>query len=76
MDIAKLIAIAQRAVETIVPGIPATIETAQSIIEIVRDIGGTLAEDDQRALQQALPALLAKMNRDVDRAVSDLTGDA
>ena len=74
MSIAKWIAAIKATANAIAPGIPATLEAANALLDLVQSVAPTLAQDDQRALQAVLPALIAKMNADVDRAVSDLTG--
>ena len=75
MDVNKIIAIAKTVAEAVVPGAPAAIAAGEAVLDLVRDIRPTLAETDQDKLDAALPALLAKMNRDVDEAIADLRGE-
>lgn len=74
MDIASLIAVVRTVGAAVMPEVPATIEAAKAVVALVNSVASTLGEDDQRQLQQALPALLDRMNAHVDRAVADLRG--
>lgn len=74
IDITKLTAVIRATAATIAPGVPATIEAGRAVFELVKSVAPTLTENDQRALQAALPDLLTKMNAHVDQAVGDLRG--
>lgn len=75
MDFTKLLDVIRKTAAAVVPGIPAALDAAQAVLDFAESVAPTLAEDDQRALQQALGPLLAKMNADVDAAISDLKGN-
>ncbi len=72
MDIGKLIAVVETVAATIVPGASAAIAAGKAVLSLVQSVRPTLASDDATALDAALPALLAKMNADVDQALKDL----
>jgi len=74
MDITKLIEVVKTVAATVVPGAPAAVKAAEAVVALVKSVAPTLAEDDQRALQAALPTLLDRMNSHVDDAVRDLKG--
>lgn len=73
-DIEKLIAVIKSVAPVIDAAAPAAVAAAEAVYDFVVSVAPTLGEEDQRKLQQALPALLAKMNRDVDAAIKDLEG--
>lgn len=74
MDISKLIDVVKATAAAFVPGAPAMIAAAEAVYELVKEIRPTLGEQDQAKLDAALPALLDKMNVDVDQAIADLGG--
>lgn len=74
INITKLIEVIRKTAEAIVPGAPAMIEAGEALLDFVQDVAPTLANSDQGELRAALPALLEKMDRDVDQAVKDLGG--
>lgn len=71
-DVSKLISVVESVAEAVVPGADATIKAISAIIALVDNIKPELSSTDQAALEAALPALLAKMNSDVDQAELDL----
>ena len=71
-DLSNFIAAARHLAQVITPAIPASIEAGRALLDLAQAVQPTLAEDDQRQLQQALPALLVKMNADVDAAIDAL----
>lgn len=75
MDISKLIGMIKQVASTVVPGASGAIEAAEAVVDFATGIAPTLAAVDQKALQEALEPLLAKMNRDVDQAIADLKGN-
>lgn len=75
MDVSKLIAVIKSVAQIAVPGAPAAIAAAKAVYDLATHVAPTLAEDDQRKLQQALPAILGMMNADVDAAIKALKGD-
>lgn len=74
-DLSNFIAAARHMAQVITPAIPASIDAGRALIALAEAVGPTLAEQDQRKLQAALPDLLAKMNADVDAAIEALKGD-
>ena len=69
----NLLAVARTFAVTFVPGVKSIEETGEALLGLIRAVRPTLDSSDQAALDAALPALLAKMNRDVDAAIADLT---
>ncbi len=73
MDISKLISVVESVAQSIVPGADAAIKAGEAVYALVQDIRPTLASTDQAALDASLPALLEKMNVDVDAAMAALS---
>lgn len=73
MDVTKIIAVV-KTVAALVPGGAEATKAAEAVYDLAKSVAPTLAEDDQRKLQQALPDLLARMNADVDAAIGALKG--
>ncbi len=74
-DISKLIDVVEKVAATIVPvatGMRPAIAAGEAVIALIKNIRPTLNESDQAKLDAALPALLVKMNADVDQAEADL----
>lgn len=69
-----LLDLARKVAAATVPGAPEAIVAGTSLLDLVAAISPTLSEDDQRKLQEDLPALLVGMMRAVDQAVEDLGG--
>ena len=73
MDVTKLIAVIRAVAAAMLPGSTEAIAAGEAVYELVKSVAPTLASDDQKALQAALPALLAKLDHDVDAAIAALT---
>ena len=71
-DVSKLISVVESVAEAVVPGADAAVKAIGAITALVESVKPTLSSTDQASLEAALPALLAKMNRDVDQAEADL----
>ncbi len=74
-DVSKLIDVVEKVAATIVPvatGMGPAIAAGEAVIALIENIRPTLNESDQAKLDAALPALLTKMNSDVDQAEADL----
>lgn len=69
-----LIEAVKKTAAAIVPGAPEMVAAGEALFNYVKSIAPTLSEPDQLELQAALPALLTKMNRNVDQAMKDLRG--
>ena len=70
----SLLGLIEKVAVAAIPGAPAVIDAGKSLVELVQAVAPTLAEGDQRKLQEALPGLLAAMNSAVDQAIADLGG--
>lgn len=73
-DITKLVAVVKATAAAAIPGAADAIAAAEAVYDLATSIMPTLASDNQAALSDALPELLAVMNRNVDQAVTDLGG--
>lgn len=73
MDVTKLIAVARK-VAGLLPGGPEALAAGEAVLELADSVAPTLAEADQKALQQGIAGLIEKMDRDVDAALAALKG--
>ena len=73
-QINKLIAVIEATAKAFIPGAVDPIAAGKAVAELVKSLRPMLSSNDQAKLDAALPAVLAKMNRDVDQAVKDLRG--
>lgn len=73
-DLSKLLAVLKTVAPLVLPGSPAALAAGEAVLDLAKALRPTLTSPDQVALDAALPALLAKMNRDVDQALADLRG--
>lgn len=74
MDVSKIIAVIKTVAPLVSPAAPNAIKAAEAVYDLAKSFAPTLAEDDQRKLQAALPDLLSRMNADVDEAIKALKG--
>lgn len=71
----SVLAVVKAAAEQFVPGVKSYEDVADAVIALVGKVRATLSETDQATLDAELPALLDKMNRDVDAAIAALRGE-
>lgn len=70
-----MLAVIERTAAAIDPRAEAAFELGHAVVNLARDVRQQLDSAGQASLDAALPALLAKMNVNVDEAIRTLRGD-
>lgn len=70
-----LLAVIDRTAHVLGPQAEGAVELGKAVLALAKDVRPVLDSAGQASLDAALPALLAKMDLDVDQAVRDLRGE-
>ncbi|MEN9931444.1 MAG: hypothetical protein RIS17_17 [Pseudomonadota bacterium] len=70
-----MLAVIERTAAAIDPRADAAIKLGHAVVDLAKDVRQQLDSAGQASLDAALPALLAKMNEDVDAAIRTLRGE-